>query len=135
MRAKGDSFKRLAGNPAEGVVGGRMAHSLRSLGSAACNYGMVAQGGMDFYWEIGCWPWDICAGAIIAQEAGCLVAGSHIAPLDNDVNKSVLTGRKYIVIRAIGDTETERGVDAQKRLIKEFVEQMYDSLVIRKGLR
>lgn len=27
-----------------------MAHSLRSLGSAALNYGMVAQGGMDFYW-------------------------------------------------------------------------------------
>ncbi|KAI0779024.1 hypothetical protein BD413DRAFT_466746 [Trametes elegans] len=112
---KGESFKRLAGNPAEGVVGGRMAHSLRSLGSAALNYGMVAQGGLDLYW-----PWDICAGAIIAQEAGCLVAGSHNSPLDNDVNQAVLEGRKYIVIRAIGDSETEKGVDAQKRLIKEF---------------
>ena len=55
VEKKGDSFKRLAGNPAEGVVGGRMAHSLRSYGSAALNYAMVAQGGLDLYWEIGCW--------------------------------------------------------------------------------
>ncbi|KAI0931233.1 hypothetical protein AcW1_001311 [Taiwanofungus camphoratus] len=55
VRAKGDSYKRLAGNPKEGVEGGRMAHSLRSLGSAALNYAMVAQGGLDIYWEIGCW--------------------------------------------------------------------------------
>ncbi len=55
VEKKGDSFKRLAGDPAEGVVGGRMAHSLRSYGSAALNYAMVAQGGLDLYWEIGCW--------------------------------------------------------------------------------
>ncbi|OSD01169.1 inositol monophosphatase [Trametes coccinea BRFM310] len=123
---KGESFKRLEGNPAEGVVGGRMAHSLRSLGSAALNFGMVAQGGLDLYWEIGCWPWDICAGSIIAQEAGCLVAGSHNSPLDNDVNQEVLEGRKYIVIRAIGDSETEKGTEAQKRLVKEFYETVDD---------
>ncbi|KAI0652714.1 hypothetical protein C8Q79DRAFT_939044 [Trametes meyenii] len=126
VRNKGESFKRLAGNPAEGVVGGRMAHSLRSLGSAALNFAMVAQGGLDLYWEIGCWPWDICAGSIIAQEAGGFVAGSHTSPLDNDVNQAVLEGRKYIVIRAIGDSETEKGVDAQKRLIKEFYETVDD---------
>lgn len=54
---------------------------------------MVAQGGMDVYWEI---------GSIIAQEASCLVVGSHTAPLDNVVSEEVLTGMKYIVIRAIG---------------------------------
>ncbi|CCL98067.1 uncharacterized protein FIBRA_00061 [Fibroporia radiculosa] len=122
IESKGDSFKRLAGNPKEGVTGGRMAHSLRSLGSAALNFAMVAQGGMDVYWEIGCWPWDICAGSIIAQEAGCFVAGSHSAPLDNLVTEEVLAGRKHLVIRAIGDTPTEKGIDAQKRLIKEFYE-------------
>lgn len=126
IRRKGDSFMRLAGNPKEGVEGGRMAHSLRSVGSAALNYGLVAQGGMDIYWEIGCWPWDICAGAIIAQEAGCLVAGSHTAPLDNVVNEDVLIGRKYFVIRAIGDSEIEKGVDSQKRLVKEFYESVED---------
>ena len=49
-------------------------------------------------------PWDICAGSIIAQEAGCLVAGSLNSPLDNNVSEDVLAGRKHIVIRAIGDT-------------------------------
>lgn len=52
IHSKGDAFKRLAGNPKEGVEGGRMAHSLRSLGSAALNYAMVAQGGMDIYWYV-----------------------------------------------------------------------------------
>ncbi|CAL1693947.1 unnamed protein product [Somion occarium] len=126
INKKGESFKRLAGNPNEGVQGGRMAHSLRSLGSAALNYAMVAQGGLDLYWEIGCWPWDICAGTIIAQEAGCLVAGSRTSPLDNNITDTVLTGRKYIVIRAIGDSQTEKGVDAQKRLIQDFYATVED---------
>ncbi|PSS02348.1 hypothetical protein PHLCEN_2v4041 [Hermanssonia centrifuga] len=121
IQAKGEAFKLLAGNPREGVEGGRMAHSLRSLGSAALNYAMVAQGGLDIYW-----PWDICAGAVIAQEAGCLVAGSHSSPLDNHVGEEVLNGRKYIVIRAIGDSATESGVEAQKRLIKDFYETVTD---------
>jgi len=47
---KSRSFGRLAGDPARGVEGGKMAHSLRSLGSAALNYSMVAQGGLDLYW-------------------------------------------------------------------------------------
>ncbi|KAH8099803.1 hypothetical protein BXZ70DRAFT_941120 [Cristinia sonorae] len=126
IQAKGESFKRLAGNPHEGVVKGQMAHSLRSLGSAALNFCMVAQGGMDMYWEIGCWPWDVCAAMIIAQEAGCFVAGSSTSPLDNVASEDVLTGRKHIVIRAIGDSEDEKGVDAQKRLIREFYETVED---------
>ncbi|EPT03829.1 hypothetical protein FOMPIDRAFT_127815 [Fomitopsis schrenkii] len=121
IQPKGDSFKRLAGNPKEGVVGGRMAHSLRSLGSAALNYSMVAQGGLDIYW-----PWDICAGSVIAQEAGCFIAGAHGTPFDNVANEAWLTGRKHFVLRAIGDTETEKGVDAQKRLAKEFYETVQD---------
>ena len=43
------AFLRLVGDPnhANPVEGGRMAHSLRSLGSAAVNFSMVAQGGLD----------------------------------------------------------------------------------------
>ncbi|TCD68294.1 hypothetical protein EIP91_011153 [Steccherinum ochraceum] len=124
--AKAESFKRLAGDPTAGVQKGQMAHSLRALGSAALNFCMVAQGGLDLYWEIGCWPWDVCAGAIIAQEAGCFVAGSKTSPLDNIVTEEVLTGRKYIVIRAMGGIEGETGVETQKRLIKEFYETVED---------
>ena len=48
--AKASSFSRLSGNPEQGVVGGKMAHSLRSVGSAALNYCLVAQGALDLYW-------------------------------------------------------------------------------------
>lgn len=50
VNKKGESFKRLAGDPKTGVDRGKMAHSLRSLGSAALNYCMVAQGALDIYW-------------------------------------------------------------------------------------
>ena len=65
-------------------------------------------------------PWDICAGTIIAQEAGGMVAGSHSSPLDNDINEAILTGRKYIVIRAIGDTP----VCASRTLLRQKLTQM-----------
>lgn len=61
MQKKSGSFMRLAGDSegggknAEKVDRGKMAHSLRSVGSAALNLAMVAQGGLDLYWEIGCW--------------------------------------------------------------------------------
>ncbi|KAG8935746.1 hypothetical protein FRC02_006555 [Tulasnella sp. 418] len=55
MERKSRSFVRLAGNFDEGVVGGRMAHSLRSIGSAALNYCFVASGSLDIYWQVGCW--------------------------------------------------------------------------------
>jgi myo-inositol-1(or 4)-monophosphatase len=46
IRRKSDSFSRLAGAPPYGV----MAHSLRSVGSAALNFALVAQGALDMYW-------------------------------------------------------------------------------------
>ncbi|ETW79754.1 hypothetical protein HETIRDRAFT_63751 [Heterobasidion irregulare TC 32-1] len=126
IQKKADSFTRLAGDPAGGVQGGRMAHSLRSIGSAALNYAMVAQGGLDMYWEIGCWPWDVCAGIVIAQEAGGFVTGSKDSPHDGDVTEAILTGRKYLVVRGIADSEGEKAVDAQKRIVKEFYETVED---------
>ncbi|KAF8499450.1 myo inositol monophosphatase [Gautieria morchelliformis] len=127
MTRKSDSFIRLAGDGKE-IPNGKMAHSLRSIGSAALNYGCVAQGGLDVYWEIGCWPWDVCAGIVIALEAGCYVTGSRdffLAHRDEDPSQftdwdEILWGRKYIVIRAIADTPTEKGRDAQRRLVDEF---------------
>jgi hypothetical protein len=48
---------------------------------------------------------------VIAEEAGGIVVGSHsdVAAASNkalgDVTEEILTGRKHLVIRAIGDTE------------------------------
>jgi hypothetical protein len=50
IRRKADSFSRLAGAPPHGV----MAHSLRSVGSAALNFALVAQGALDMYWYVPC---------------------------------------------------------------------------------
>lgn len=62
--------------------------------------------------EIGPWPWDVAAGVIIAQEAGGLVTGSHeVFDSSKDtitfgeVGEEILTSRKYLVIRPIGDSE------------------------------
>ena len=46
IRAKSQSFARLAGAPPVGV----MAHSLRTVGSGALNFALVAQGALDMYW-------------------------------------------------------------------------------------
>ncbi|KAG1742741.1 myo inositol monophosphatase [Suillus paluster] len=133
---KSDSFLRLAGDPADGITGGRMAHSIRSLGSTALNCCMVAQGGIDLFWGTDSWPWDVCAGIVIAQEAGGVVVGSHAAlaaatstgsSIDPfKVTPDVLTGRKYLVIRAIPDTPNETGREAQLRIARDFYETVED---------
>lgn len=97
--------------------------------------------------EVGCYPWDVCAGIIIAQEAGALVSGSHdvFAKLSSspgftgDVTSEILLGRKYIVVRGMaGLTDKvcfsssihltitdlkgfkESTLEAQKRIINEY---------------
>jgi len=121
MSKKTDSFTRVLGDEAHGVPGGKMAHGFRSLGSAALNYCAVAAGQLDMYWEIGCWPWDVAAGIVIAREAGGEVFGDKESSLEGKLFTSeMLWGRKYLVIRAVGDTPGEKGAEAQKRVVKEF---------------
>ncbi|GAA5890441.1 hypothetical protein JCM5296_005048 [Sporobolomyces johnsonii] len=117
IEKKGRTFMRLAGDGRAGEIeGGKMVHSLRSIGSAALNYSMVAAGQLDLYWEIGCWSWDVCAGTIIAREAGAKVFGKSGKPfLPQD-----LMGHHFFVVRAIGDTAGETGEQAQERIAKEF---------------
>ncbi|CEH14310.1 Inositol monophosphatase [Ceraceosorus bombacis] len=125
------SFARLCGNPEEGVQGGQFVRGVRSIGSAALSCCAVAEGALDLWQEVGCWAWDVCAGAVIAQEAGGAVVGSKQAFLSgaskfNDVTPEVLQGRKYVVIRAIADSEGEKGIDAQKRIITDFYGALED---------
>jgi Inositol monophosphatase family len=48
IRQRVNSFARLVGAPPDGV----MAHSLRSVSSAALNLALVAQGAVDLYWSV-----------------------------------------------------------------------------------
>ncbi|GAA5855269.1 hypothetical protein JCM8547_009010 [Rhodosporidiobolus lusitaniae] len=115
IEKKGGTFMRLAGDGKE-VEGGRMCHSLRSVGSAAINYAMVAAGQLDLYWEIGCWSWDVCAGTIIAREAGGKVYGKGGKPF----SPQDLMGHHFFVVRAI--SEENGGEEQQDRIAREFFE-------------
>jgi myo-inositol-1(or 4)-monophosphatase len=83
------------------------------------------------------------------------VSGSHTAftascsdQTFGDLTEEILFGRKYIVVRAIADTpvspcshsctflsldpslvgsQTEKGIDAQKRIIKQFYDTVDDA--------
>ncbi len=43
---------------------------MRRLGSAAIDICYVACGNLDAYWELNLHEWDVCAGLLIASEAG-----------------------------------------------------------------
>ncbi|CAD7949264.1 unnamed protein product [Amoebophrya sp. A120] len=47
---------------------------LRRSGSAACDLCNVACGRLDCYFETGIKEWDVAAGILICQEAGCVIA-------------------------------------------------------------
>lgn len=128
---KMESFKRLIGDEDAGIKGGQMVQGVRSIGSAALSCCYVAQGTFDLWHEVGCWAWDVCAGAVIIQEAGGVVVGGKEPTLKSlstdsfgDITPEVLQGRKYLVIRGVGDSKSEKGSDAQKRIIETF----YDTI-------
>jgi len=64
-----------------GVFLGR-ARAVRRLGSAALDLCYVAAGRFDAFWEQHLKPWDVAAGALIAEEAGGRVTGMDGSPFD-----------------------------------------------------
>lgn len=48
---------------------------LRRAGSAALDLAYTACGRVDGFWEMGLSPWDICAGALLVEEAGGIFSG------------------------------------------------------------
>jgi myo-inositol-1(or 4)-monophosphatase len=100
---KSKTFNRLAATREEG---GGMVHGLRSFGSAALNLCGVASGGLDVYWEAGCWAWDVCAGWVILSEAGGKVVDANPGDWEPRID-----GRRYLAVR---------GGEGQKEVIEEF---------------
>jgi myo-inositol-1(or 4)-monophosphatase len=47
---------------------------IRRFGAAALDMAYVAAGRFDGYWEAGCLPWDLAAGALIIKEAGGFIS-------------------------------------------------------------
>ncbi|KAF2871999.1 hypothetical protein BDV95DRAFT_493017 [Massariosphaeria phaeospora] len=100
---KSQTFARLA---AAREGGGGMVHGLRSLGSAALNLCAVASGGIDVYWEAGCWAWDVCAGWVILKEAGGIMVDANPGNWEPRIEE-----RRYMAVR---------GGEGQKEIVEEF---------------
>ncbi|ROT40591.1 inositol monophosphatase [Sodiomyces alkalinus F11] len=113
FEAKAATFRKLAASPSAEGGGGAMAHSLRSMGSAALNLAAVAAGQLDMYWEGGCWAWDVCAGWCVLAEAGGIVVGGNPGVWEPE-----LDGRVYLAVRG--------APSGQKEIVEEFWAVMGD---------
>ena len=58
------------------------AQAVRRLGSAALDLCYVAAGRFDGFWEQHLKAWDVCAGALIVEEAGGRITGTDGSPFD-----------------------------------------------------
>src|SRR4051794_2933027 len=58
---------------------------IRREGAGALDLCSVAAGRVDAYFEQGLSPWDLCAGGLIAREAGARVEGLHGKPAGSDL--------------------------------------------------
>ena len=58
---------------------------IRRIGSASLDLCAVAAGRLDGYFEVGLNAWDWAAGALIAEEAGCVVCGLPGRPVGKPV--------------------------------------------------
>lgn len=67
---------------------------VRRLGSAAYDLCCVAAGFLDGYWELNLNLWDICAGALIVEEAGGIVK-----PFRENRGISIIAGNAAIVAK------------------------------------
>jgi myo-inositol-1(or 4)-monophosphatase len=88
--------------PSGSAVPNAMVHSIRSSGSTALDFCYVAAGTLDVFWEGGCWIWDVCAGWIILEEAGGIVASANPGNWDPE-----LEGRLYLAVRGAKRYEQE----------------------------
>jgi len=56
----------------------------RVWGTSALALCYLAAGALEGYWEWGLYPWDIAAGVVIAQEAGCRITSPDGGPFELD---------------------------------------------------
>jgi myo-inositol-1(or 4)-monophosphatase len=67
---------------------------IRRLGSAAIDFCYLASGVFDGFWEVHLHAWDICAGKLIAEEAGAMVTDFNSNATDIFSKKILATNGK-----------------------------------------
>lgn len=81
---------------------------LRRLGASSLELCFVAAGRLDAYFEAGLNRWDYAAGALIAEEAGCVVTGLHDRPPSTRllaVTGAALAADFFAALESIGADE------------------------------
>ncbi|TPX15445.1 uncharacterized protein E0L32_004425 [Thyridium curvatum] len=136
MHRKVESFMNMAAE-----VGGRngkggMVHGMRSLGSATLGLAYTAMGGVDIWWEGGCWEWDVAAGFAILLEAGGLVTTANAPkdPSNTEIPDAHLGGRLYLAIRPAGPSSSETGRQGQERVVREVWRRVRELDYTRPGV-
>jgi len=66
---------------------------IRRLGSAALDLCYLACGRFDGYWEFKLHPWDVAAGALIAEEAGAQLSDFKGQPMNIYGEQTLATNR------------------------------------------
>ena len=69
----------------------RRAGACRRLGAAALDLALVARGHFDGYWERKLKPWDVCAGAVLVEEAGGRVTDTRGGPFLPQAGEALAT--------------------------------------------
>lgn len=78
--------------------------SIRRLGSAALNLCYVGAGRLDAYWANRLKPWDMAAGALIAEEAGAVITnirGEETTIWQQEVLASASPELQQLMVRAL----------------------------------
>lgn len=73
----------------------KKSRAVRRLGSAAIDFCYVASGVFDGFWEVSLFPWDMCAGKLILEEAGGIVTDFNGNEIDI-FSKQILASNKKI---------------------------------------
>ncbi|AEG44533.1 inositol monophosphatase family protein [Isoptericola variabilis] len=76
---------------------------IRRLGSAAIDLCLLAEGGLDLYYERGLNPWDLAAGALVAAEAGAAVTGLRGEPAGTTMAVAGAAPRVAELVRLLED--------------------------------
>jgi len=69
----------------------KVVQGVRRAGAASMDMAMLASGQLDAFWEFHLAPWDVAAGIVLVQEAGGVVTGHDLSPLDLDAPSPLAT--------------------------------------------
>ena len=82
---------------------------VRRLGAAALDLCFVAMGRFEVFYEFNLKPWDICAGSIIAEEAGALVTDWNGSKYPES-GKRILASNRHVHKEALNVLKTNSAI-------------------------